>query len=168
MIEGQIASCAVAFKEWAGVVEALADGRQSIIVRKGGIAEGPSGFRPEHTAFWLYPTHVHEAAQGLRPTTEEVAIGTPALRIADPTFWATTPTLVPLEVFVVVEECRLARHVETLRELEHLHIWTRETVRKRFDYREPGLWVLGVRAYRGAAPVWIEATPDNTSGSPDI
>src|SRR5690242_14612220 len=59
-------ACGVAFKEWAGVCAALATGRQSLILRKGGIAEGPEGFAPEHTSFWLYPTHVHEAEQGLR------------------------------------------------------------------------------------------------------
>ena len=59
-------SCSVAFKEWAGVCDALADGRQSLILRKGGIAEGPRGFVPEHSTFWLYPTRVHEAGQGLR------------------------------------------------------------------------------------------------------
>ena len=43
--------CAIAFKEWAGVCQALGDGRQTIIVRKGGIDEGPAGFRPEHRGF---------------------------------------------------------------------------------------------------------------------
>src|SRR3954449_9255456 len=60
------ATCGIAFKEWAGVCDALLEGRQSLIVRKGGIAEGPRGFAPEHEAFWLYPTHVHEAEHGLR------------------------------------------------------------------------------------------------------
>src|SRR5881227_1925455 len=59
-------ACAVAFKEWAGVCDALGTGRQSLILRKGGVSEGPGGFRPEHPAFWLYPTHVHEAEQGLK------------------------------------------------------------------------------------------------------
>ena len=31
--------CAVAFKEWLGVCEALGSGRQSLILRKGGVAE---------------------------------------------------------------------------------------------------------------------------------
>ena len=61
-----IKECAVAFKEWAGICDALGAGRQCVILRKGGIAEGPGGFAPEHDAFWLYPTRVHEAEQGLR------------------------------------------------------------------------------------------------------
>ena len=63
-------SCAVAFKEWAGVCDALIEGRQTIIIRKGGISEGagPGVFVPEHAEFWLYPTWVHQAEQGLRST----------------------------------------------------------------------------------------------------
>ena len=38
-------TCSIAFKEWAGVCAALAEGRQSLIVRKGGIAEGPARVR---------------------------------------------------------------------------------------------------------------------------
>ncbi len=32
------------FKEWSSVCQAIADGRQTIIIRKGGIAEGRDGF----------------------------------------------------------------------------------------------------------------------------
>src|SRR5262249_22627308 len=68
-------SCAIPFKEWAGVCDALIQGRQSLIVRKGGIREGagPGEFVPEHAAFWLYPTWVHQAEQGLRPIAPAVA-----------------------------------------------------------------------------------------------
>jgi hypothetical protein len=49
-----------AFKEWAAVCTALAAGKQSLIVRKGGIHEGRDGFRVEHGEFWLYPTQFHQ------------------------------------------------------------------------------------------------------------
>ena len=52
---------------------ALAAGRQSLILRKGGIDEGPGGFLPEHPAFWLYPTRVHQAEQGLKPEARPAA-----------------------------------------------------------------------------------------------
>jgi hypothetical protein len=44
-------SCSIAFKEWAAVCEALAAGRQTIILRKGGIQEGREGFRVQHGEF---------------------------------------------------------------------------------------------------------------------
>ena len=50
----------VAFKEWALVCEALGNGRQSLILRKGGIAEGRDGFAFKHPNFFLFPTWFHE------------------------------------------------------------------------------------------------------------
>ncbi len=49
-----------AFKEWAIVCEALGGGRQSLILRKGGIAEGRDGFAFLHREFFLFPTRFHE------------------------------------------------------------------------------------------------------------
>ncbi len=139
------ATCAIAFKEWAGVCDALASGRQSLILRKGGIAEGPRGFAPEHPAFWLYPTFVHEAEQGLK-------VG------------ATTATpgdygVVPIGALAVVESVDRVDDLGTLLGLDELHAWTEETVRKRFAYRTPGLWVLGVRVYKRDEPWRVEVTP---------
>ena len=58
----------VAFKEWAVICRLLAQGRQSVILRKGGIAEDRGEFKPEHTRFWLYPTYFHERQRdGIRP-----------------------------------------------------------------------------------------------------
>ena len=62
----------IAFKEWALVCEELGSGRQSIILRKGGIAEGRAGFRFQHPEFLLLPTLFHEQAAKLR-----VPAGTP-------------------------------------------------------------------------------------------
>jgi hypothetical protein len=50
---------AVGFKEWQVVCDALASGRQSIILRKGGIHEGRQGFSFAHESFFLFPTRFH-------------------------------------------------------------------------------------------------------------
>ena len=49
----------VGFKEWAVVCEAMGRGRQSIILRKGGIAEGREGFSFKYPEFFLFPTWFH-------------------------------------------------------------------------------------------------------------
>src|SRR5579862_6939082 len=54
-----------AFKEWAVICAALAQGKQSIILRKGGIAEDEGEFGVEHTRFWLYPTFTHQQNDGV-------------------------------------------------------------------------------------------------------
>ncbi len=146
---GPPGACAIAFKEWAGICEALADGRQSLILRKGGIDEGPAGFRPEHPAFWLYPTRIHEAEQGLRVTSEPRLI-----RPAD-------DDRVELRALAVVSSIDRVDDMPALERLEAEHIWSAGTIAKRFHYRSPGLWVLRVRIYLVERPVAIELTAEH-------
>jgi hypothetical protein len=127
--------CGVAFKEWAGVCEALESGRQSLILRKGGIAEGSNGFMPEHRTFWLYPTHLHEAQQGLK--SDRANAGGPQA----------TAGHVPLRSLAVVEQSVFVDQLGLLPALDEFHVWTADTIRKRFDYRSPGLWVLVIRTF---------------------
>jgi hypothetical protein len=144
-------SCRIAFKEWAGVCDALMTGRQAIILRKGGILEEPGGFAPEHSYFWLYPTHVHQAEQGLRLESEaEAASGPPPAAI----------DRVMIQAFVAVELVHFVRAEERLPLLAPFHILTEETVRKRFHYRKPGLWVLGVRVFRRNEPFPLDPSPE--------
>ncbi|MBA2742902.1 MAG: DUF1802 family protein, partial [Chthoniobacterales bacterium] len=49
----------IGFKEWALVCDALGRGEQSLILRKGGIAEGRDGFAFRHSEFFLFPTFFH-------------------------------------------------------------------------------------------------------------
>jgi hypothetical protein len=46
--------------------------------------------------------------------------------------------------------------------ISDLHVWTFETVLKRFEYRKPGLWVLGVRVFRADPPPRIVVTPEQS------
>ncbi|WP_169981271.1 DUF1802 family protein [Tautonia rosea] len=140
-------TCDIAFKEWAGVCDALADGRQSLILRKGGIAEDAGEFRPEHSTFWLYPTHLHESQQGLRDDHIPRAEGIPPGRLD-------LPALTQVECVVWVDR------PELLEGIADLHVWTSETVLKRFQYRNPGLWVLGVRVFRADPPPRILVTSE--------
>ena len=144
-------SCAVAFKEWAGVCRALLDGRQSLILRKGGIDEALGGFRPEYGAFWLYPTRVHQAQQGLKPS---VAGG-----VEDDS--DSSAGVVEILGLAVVEQIGRVDRPERLARLESLHVWTADTVEKRFHYRTPGLYVLGVRVYRRPLAWRVNVTPEH-------
>jgi hypothetical protein len=128
-------ACAVALKEWAGVCRALREGRQTLLLRKGGVREQAGRFVPEHTVFWLYPTHVHQAEQGLRDPANS-RYGAPA-----------EPGVVRIDSLVRVELLEYVTSEETLPALEPFHVWTRETISRRFAYRRPGLWALGVRVF---------------------
>ncbi len=139
-------TCAVAFKEWASVCAALGSGRQTLILRKGGIDEGPRGFQPEHSAFWLYPTHVHETEQGVKE----------ASRLPEP-----AEDSIAIDILALVAWVGRVEDERVLDGLESYHVWTPETVAKRFHYRSPGLWVLVARMFHRHDPVSVPITPEH-------
>src|SRR5678816_2080501 len=60
----------VALKEWATVCDALASGRQMVLLRKGGIHELAGEFEIEHRQFLLFPTYLHQNLQMLKPEAQ--------------------------------------------------------------------------------------------------
>jgi hypothetical protein len=141
-----------AFKEWAVICKALAEGKQALILRKGGIAESSGDFQVEHTRFWLFPTWTHQQqAEGLRPEAlpllEQVEAERPP------------PGVVRLTHFAEVTGIYHVHDLVSALILAHLHLWSEETVRKRFAYRTPGLFVLPVRVYRAAEAIELPDTP---------
>jgi len=140
-----------AFKEWAVICAALADGRQSLILRKGGIAEGPAGFQVEHDEFWLFPTYVHQQADALsaeaHPLFEQVQHDQPS------------GDLVPISLYAVVDEVIEVRESIVLPSLTGLHVWSDRTVHQRFHYKRLGLFVLPVRIYALPETIVIPNSP---------
>src|SRR5919112_5306685 len=67
----------VGFKEWALVCEALGRGEQTILLRKGGIAEGREGFGFRHDEFFLFPTFFHEQLVKVRTAEAEIPAARP-------------------------------------------------------------------------------------------
>jgi hypothetical protein len=131
-----------AFKEWAVICRALTEGRQSLILRKGGIAETTGDFAVEHTRFWLFPTYVHQQRQGIKaaavPLLEQVEAERP-------------PTgVVRLTHFAEVAGAYRVRNLTLALMLDHMHLWSEETVRSRFNYRHAGIFVLPVRVFQAA------------------
>jgi hypothetical protein len=139
-------SCCFAFKEWAAVCEALAAGRQTIILRKGGIQEGRDGFGVKHQSFWLYPTNFHQQAACLTADANDFVARAARARIST----ATVPIRLLAHIHTAYE---LATEQSVLR-LAGEHIWSEATVRQRFGYRQPGLFLLIVRVF--ARPQSIE------------
>lgn len=156
------ATCSTALKEWATICQALESGRQTILLRKGGLADARAGFEVPCRHFWLYPTHFHEASQGtvelpqaLRPAAALPAETRPAAASpsdpAEPQSQAPCG-LVPIHLLgEVAETWQLTREEEALALAGH-HAWTEATIRQRFVYRRPGLWLLVVRVFRRQVP----------------
>jgi hypothetical protein len=131
-----------AFKEWAVICQALAEGRQALILRKGGVAETQGEFRIEHTRFWLYPTYVHQQREGIKPEA------LPLLEQAEAEKPA--PGTLRLSHFVEIAGIYHVHDLATSLMVQSLHLWSMETVTQRFHYRTPGLYVMPVRVFRAA------------------
>src|SRR5438045_2396331 len=56
-----------AFKEWAVACDALRDGRQILLIRKGGIREERGVFTMSDSEFFLLPTFEHQKPELLQP-----------------------------------------------------------------------------------------------------
>jgi hypothetical protein len=140
-----------AFKEWAVTCHALATGRQSLLLRKGGIHERNGRFEVEHAEFWLFPTRFHqnpdEIRDEARPLLQQVAAEAPP------------PGSVSLSLYAVVDDVIELTGESVLSRLDNLQILAAHTLDVRFHYRRPGFFVLTVRIYCRAEPVMLVDTP---------
>jgi hypothetical protein len=133
-----------ALKEWAAVAHALLDGRQTVLLRKGGIHE--KRFTVAASRFLLFPTVAHSHAESTRPEHSALL----ELGRRDVTDEALV-LRVELEVVAAVAVAK----PEHIAELEPFHIWTTESVRQnRIDFRpRHQLTALVVRASPVRTPI---------------
>ena len=115
------------FKEWQAVCDALASGRQSLILRKGGIHEGRAGFSFAQREFFLFPTRFHGQAGRVRGVECQ----------AQPE-WQPGET-VRLTHFVEALWAQTLSDWRQVEALEPFHVWTEETIRERFDWEGKGM-----------------------------
>lgn len=117
----------IGFKEWQVVCDALARGRQTILLRKGGIHEGRDGFSFAHDSFFLFPTRFHvqgdQVREGAVSVMPEWQPGD-SVRITHhaEALWAITLT-----------------DWEKVAALSPYHIYSEQTVRDRFDWEGKGM-----------------------------
>jgi len=120
-------SDAIGFKEWQVVCDALASGRQTVILRKGGIHEGRAGFSFAHDSFFLFPTRFH--AQGNHVTEGAVTA---------------MPEWQPGDIVRITHHAKAvwAKTLTDWAQVEALapyHIYAPELVRERFDWEGKGM-----------------------------
>jgi hypothetical protein len=140
-----------ALKEWSAAVHALLDGRQRVLLRKGGIGE--KRFELAAREFLLFPTVAHSHAERVRSEHQDLL----APAAAD----STDDELVIRAVAKVVATVPVNRP-DGLSAIEDLHIWTADSVRAdRLDFRpKHKLAVLVVSVVPLAEPVCIIRTPE--------
>ena len=139
------------FKEWTLICDALGSGRQSLIIRKGGIAEGRTGFRFQHDDFLLFPTLFHEQVAKLKLPPETPL---PSLREDGQHV---------VNFRVRVEWTRDVAEFATVQRLSPFHLWQESELYKRFIYEEEkghtGVSVAFVRVEKLSAPFIFPDSP---------
>lgn len=139
----------VALKEWQVVWDAVLAGEQSVLLRKGGIAEPDQRFTPRGGPFLLYPTTIHQK---------------PAL-VREP--WSDSVRTEPLEELLIGGLAKIAADFELpaafadrLDRLEPFHIWTREYASERLHWKaDRPLSVLVLEARRLEQPILVRRDP---------
>lgn len=133
-----------ALKEWSAAVHALLEGRQTVLLRKGGIHE--KRFAVTASRFLLFPTVAHSHAERVRPEHRDLLDAA----AAD----STDEALVLRAGAKIVAAIEVSRP-DALDEIADLHIWTGESVREdRLDFRpKHRLTVLVVQASPLVQPV---------------
>ena len=145
-----------AFKEWEAIVEALGQGAQIIILRKGGIAEGRHGFTAQHPKFWLFPTGYHQQWEKTKPELKRF-LAPAAQRPADQP--------IAIQYFAEVTDAVYLSSWDQVARLDDAHFWTDAILRERFDYAdrpgmEPGLHLLILRVSRINLPHQLAPSKD--------
>lgn len=140
-----------ALKEWSAAVHAMLDGRQIVLLRKGGIHE--KRFAVTASRFLLFPTVAHSHAERVRPEHRD---------LLDAAARDSTEDTVVLRAGAKVVAAIEVDRPDALDEIASLHIWTSESVREdRLDFRpKHRLTVLVVQASPLVEPVRLERTPE--------
>jgi hypothetical protein len=146
-----LTATAPALKEWSAVVHALLNGRQRVLLRKGGINE--KRFEVAAQEFLLFPTVAHSHLQRVRPEHRD---------LLQPAAADSTDEHLVVRAAAKVIAAQEVNRPDGLAAIEDLHIWTAESVRAdRLDFRpKHKLAVLVVSVIPLAEPVQITRTAE--------
>lgn len=140
-----------ALKEWSAAVHALLDGRQTVLLRKGGIHE--KRFSVAAPEFILFPTIAHSHAERVRPQHAD---------LLDAAAQDSAEDAVTIRAGAKIVAAVEVKRTDAVDELAPLHIWTAESVRAdRLDFRpKHRLTVLVVQVSPLATPIRLARTPE--------
>jgi len=130
-----------ALKEWATVVKALEQGKQTVILRKGGILETASGFNIESKKFFLFPTWEHQETKHVKPEFHNF-LNQVLNKKPDEGFNRITS-------FAEVLDEKDIQTTEIIEKLSEFHVWSDSYIQERRDWKpEKPLKAVFLRTYR--------------------
>ena len=155
-----------ALKEWGVTCDALMQGKQVLVVRKGGIHE--KRFELPHPRFFLFPTYLHQRPELVKSEFHE--------SFADSLGRTDEPGELPLAAYAEIHSSHPITDPAALEAIDHLHILSPDYAAERLKWRiKQPLWavilrvwtldeppVLTVTEQHGGCVSWVEL-PDEIS-----
>jgi hypothetical protein len=145
-LEPLLAAQQKALKEWAVVCRALEEGRQSVLLRKGGIIEETRDFSLVERRLLLFPTYEHQ---------DEDSVQQPYRSWFRETLETRPPSdVVRISSWADVTDLFLTHDLDALLEMSALYAWSEDYIRMRMAYkpRKP-MNVVVVRTWKLPEPV---------------
>jgi len=143
-----ISQCAVALKEWSITCQALREGRQIILLRKGGIHDAEGVFALEHNTFWLQPTYLHQSGDQVKPQHRDLFQTVEANRLP-----GEDDKFISLSLLATVERVFALSPDDEERLLATEHIWSDMHILLRYGYKpEHPLLCVALRVYERPQP----------------
>lgn len=139
----------VALKEWAAAVKALEQGKQVVLMRKGGIAEETREFQLQSRFFCLFPTYEHQKRHLIKEADQHLLDETLQEWPKDVNQW-------PITILAEAIDDYLIYDANDLHKLSAEHIWTDAFAEERLRWKKTQpLHVLALRIYRLKEPVLL-------------
>jgi hypothetical protein len=142
-----------ALKEWAIVCKALEEGRQVVLLRKGGILEYRRGFEVKHDKFLLFPTFEHQSKVHLQADyaekLDQVLKNQPAEGSNKITAYAQA-----VEIKEITDRA-------ALKLVEKYHVWNESYVNARMDYNpKKPMSVILLRVFKLGKSIIVDTKPE--------
>ena len=150
----------IALKEWAIVCKALEEGKQILLLRKGGIMEFRKGFEIKHFEFFLYPTYEHQSKESIKDEYKKELETLLSSRCDNNKKYNKNT----INLYAKVKDIIEISDKTKLPKLQNYHIWNQEYVTSRMNYNpSKPLYMLLLRIYKLKDPLVIDVK-DEWSG----
>lgn len=142
----------IALKEWAAVLKALEEGKQTILLRKDGFTEEGGALKSEHPEFFLFPTLHYEASKDIK------ADWRPRLSAIERE--NKDPKRIHFRLYAVADQVQKTEDWEACKRLIPFTIFSDEAVEKLFNEGGwPGLFMMLVRVHILPVPMDLPLKP---------
>ena len=144
----------VALKEWAVTAKVLSQGKQILILRKGGIHQEDKNFRIIHPNFLILETYEHQKPELVKPEFSDMCqslIDSPPLDSG----------VISFNLWAKVTDKFELRDEQDLIKINDKHLWTGDYAKSRFHWRpSQPLTIALLRVYKLHEPIEVPVSSE--------